>query len=122
MSRINSQIKKEIIKIINKHIGNNFLLIAFGSLAKNQIKRSSDLDLALYKEGGLSTQKILEIKEELDTEVHTLREIDLINLGDENLDPGLLKNILEGGLIWHRAKNSKELLKNLRRRLINTKK
>ena len=121
MKGIGPKIKGEIIRIFNRHIGKNFLLIAFGSFAQNQIKRSSDIDLAVYTKESLSTKMLVEIKEELDTKVHTLRDIDLINLGDKNLDPLLLKNIL-GGLIWHRPKNSRELLVSLKRRSINIKK
>jgi len=122
MGKVAGNVKKEIIQIFRKYWGDDFLLIAFGSFAKNQEERSSDIDLAFYNDKPISTKTILEIQEELETEVHTLREIDLINLVDENLGQNLLENILKGGLVWHRPRNSVGLLRNLRRLLINIKK
>jgi len=116
------KIKKEIIHLLRKQVGNNFLLIAFGSLARRQEKRSSDIDLALYIANPLSPVTIVEIREELNTKIHTLKDIDVIDLADGGIDSNLLGNILKEGIIWHKPKNSKELLESLKRRLINTEK
>ena len=104
------EIKKEVTGILHKYLGDDYLLIVFGSFARNKIQNSSDIDLAIYKSGKIPTRIILEIKEDLNEKVHSLREIDLINLTDENSNTELLKSILNGGVIWHKAKNSKELL------------
>ncbi|MBU2599095.1 nucleotidyltransferase domain-containing protein [bacterium] len=114
-------IKEEIIRILDKYLSNNYLLIIFGSFVRNEMIRSSDIDLAVYRNEKIPTKTIVEAKEELKMKTHTLRDIDLINLTkDVNVD--LLKKILEEGVIWKETKNSKGLLKNLKKRLISTKK
>lgn len=96
-------------------------MIIFGSFVRNEVTRSSDVDLAVYRDEKIPTKTIVEVKEELREKAHTLRDIDLINLtGDVNVD--LLKNILEEGVIWQKTKNFKELLRNLKKRLANTEK
>jgi predicted nucleotidyltransferase len=114
-------IKKDIIRILDKYLGDNYLLIIFGSFMRNEVTRNSDIDLAVYRNEKISTRTIVEVKEELSEKAHTLRDIDLINLtGDVNMD--LLRNILKEGVIWQKTKNYKELLRSLKRRLANTEK
>ncbi len=95
----------------------DYLLIFFGSVAKGKLKRTSDIDVALYlgeKIDPLTYAKIMEAVEELPI----LRDMDLVDLA-EIKDLSFLKEILEGGLIW---KSSKDLLESLRRRLEDTRK
>ena len=115
-------LKKEILGVFNKFLGDDYLLIAFGSLARGKYDKSSDIDLAVYRNKTISTKLIFEIREELERKVHTLKDIDLINLTEKEINLGLLKNILEEGTQWQKAKNSKELLGNLKKRLVNIKK
>jgi len=115
-------LKKEIQGIFNKFLGDDYLLIAFGSLARGKYDKSSDIDLAVYRKKTISTKLILEIREELERNVHTLKDIDLINLTEKEIGLDLLKNILEEGTQWQKAKNSEELLGNLKKRLVNIKK
>jgi predicted nucleotidyltransferase len=120
--KIADNIKEEIIRILNIRLGENYLLMVFGSFANGKGDRSSDIDLAVYSSEKISAKAMVEIKEELDEKVRTLRQIDLVNLTDENINPDLLRNIMREGLVWRKQKNSEELLKNLKRRLLNTKK
>ena len=60
-----------------------------------------------------------QIRSAIEKRVKTLREIDLINLTDESVQTELLKNILKEGILWKEAKNSKELLESLKRRLVS---
>ncbi len=115
------KIKTEITKILNHYLGNNYVLIVYGSLARNQIDTSSDIDLAIYREEKIPSKTIALIREELNQSVHTLREIDLVNLTENNINKVLLKNILTEGKIWYGKKNSKELLKSLKKHLLNSK-
>ena len=116
------KLKKEILGVFNKFLGNDYVLIVFGSLTHDKNDKSSDIDLAVYREETISTKLILEIREELDRSVHTLKDIDLINLTEEELSADLLKSILEEGVQWQSVKNSEEFLANLKKRLINIKK
>ncbi|MEW6684768.1 MAG: nucleotidyltransferase domain-containing protein [Candidatus Edwardsbacteria bacterium] len=116
------KIKERIISIFDKYFGEDYILFIFGSFAKNTQDIASDIDLAIYSKEIIPASVIAQVREELENKVPTLRSIDLINLSDGNLDKKLLANILKDGLIWKKGKNSKELLKNLEKRLRNLKK
>lgn len=115
-------IKSSIIKIVDSFLGDEYLLIAFGSFVKGKKDNSSDIDLAICRDKEISAREIVQIREELNEKAPTLRQIDLLNLTDENINTGLLKNILKQGEIWKKAKNSQGLLRDLKKRLVNTKK
>ncbi|GEM_PF-945152 len=90
----------------------DYVLIFFGSAAERKLKRTSDIDVAIYlgeRIDPFTYAKIMEAVEELPM----LRDIDLVDLAEVK-DLSFLKEILEGGLIW---KSSKDLLESLRRRL-----
>ncbi|MBA3065277.1 MAG: nucleotidyltransferase domain-containing protein [Nanoarchaeota archaeon] len=113
------QIKREINEILIRAIGDEYLLFVFGSFAKGDNDRESDIDLALYRDKKITSGEIAAIKEVLNKSVHTLREIDLVNLTD-SVSKELLENILKEGIVWHGMKNSSELMKDLKKRLTNT--
>ena len=118
---MNDTIKNEINKILAGFFGEDYLLFIFGSFAAGENDGVSDLDLALYKAGKISPGKIAEIKDELNRKVHTLRELDIVNLTDV-VSEELMGNILKKGAIWHRPRNSNALMRDLKRRLVNTEK
>ncbi|MCD6311630.1 MAG: nucleotidyltransferase domain-containing protein [Elusimicrobia bacterium] len=115
------RIKSEINEILIRAIGEEYLLFVFGSFARVENDRASDIDLALYRAKKITPGEIAAIRDELNRSVHTLREIDLVNLTD-SVSKALLRNILKEGIVWHRMKNSNELMEDLKRRLINTEK
>lgn len=114
-------IKKKIILTFDKYFGEDYILFIFGSFAKSTQDLVSDIDLAVYSKKNVPVSVMLEVKEELENKVPTLRSIDLINL-NENTNKKLLENILKEGLIWKKGKNCGELLKSLKRHLKNLKK
>ncbi|MBI4369242.1 MAG: nucleotidyltransferase domain-containing protein [Elusimicrobia bacterium] len=122
MFRCDPFFKKEIINITTNRLGHDCLLFIFGSMAHGKIDKLSDIDLAFYREKKITEADLVELKEELDTKVHTLRFLDLFNFTSPTLHPPLVKNILKEGILWHKPKNSAELLKSLRKRLKNIKK
>jgi predicted nucleotidyltransferase len=111
------EIKKKVIIILDKYLDNNYTLILFGSFAKNKIDKISDIDLAVFSKEIIPSSVIAQAKEELENKVITLRNIDLINLTDRNINDKLLENILKESVIWKTEKNSKEPLKNLKKHL-----
>ncbi|MCG2724640.1 MAG: nucleotidyltransferase domain-containing protein [Elusimicrobia bacterium] len=117
--KIETTIKKEIISIFSKNIKEDYLLILFGSFVGNKATISSDIDLAFYSPKRIQSKVFMQLKEELDENVHTLREMDLIDLSDGVINNKLLSNVLKGK-IWRKPKNYQELLKNLEKRLLNT--
>jgi len=114
--------KEKAIRILDSYLGNNYLLFVFGSYAKGWAIRSSDIDLAVYRKEIIPGYIMAQAKEALEEGAGTLRDIDLINLTDRDIGVNLLRNILEEGVIWKKARSSKELLKNLKKRLINSEK
>ncbi|MCK4809380.1 MAG: nucleotidyltransferase domain-containing protein [Candidatus Omnitrophica bacterium] len=112
--------KEKAIRILDNYLGNNYLLFVFGSCVKGGTLRSSDIDLAVYRKETIPGCIMVQAKEALEEGAGTLRDIDLINLTDKNVGVNLLQDILEEGVIWKEARSSKELLKNLKKRLINS--
>ena len=88
-----------------------------GSVADSNLRRTSDIDVALYCREGLSSIEYLQILDEIER-LPILRDVDLVNLC-EIKDRDFLKNILERGKVW---KGSKELLEDLKRRIKNLEK
>ncbi|MEA2082472.1 MAG: nucleotidyltransferase domain-containing protein [Elusimicrobiota bacterium] len=113
------RIKREINEILIKAVGEDYLLFVFGSFARGENDRESDIDLALYRDKKITSGEIAVIREDLNERVRTLREIDLVNLTD-TVSKALLRNILKEGIVWHRTRNSNKLMKDLKKRLINT--
>lgn len=114
--------KERIIKIVDRYLGNDYLLFIFGSHAKKTTVKSSDIDLAFYRAEAIPAHITARIKEDIETKAGTLREVDLVNLTDKNISAKLLENIIKEGILWKEPKNSNELLKNLKARLSNSKK
>ncbi|MFH1441808.1 MAG: nucleotidyltransferase domain-containing protein [Candidatus Omnitrophota bacterium] len=117
-----NKLKSGIIKIIDQFLGDGYLLIVFGSFVKGKKDKASDIDLAVYRDNKISAKLIVQIREELNEKAPTLRQIDLINLTDENINTRLVKNILEQGAVWKKAKNSEGFLRDLKKRLVNIEK
>jgi len=116
--KINAGVKKEIISVFDRHIKGGYMLILFGSFADNSATGTSDIDLAVYGVRKIPRGAFLELKEELDEKVRTLREIDLVDLTERGADKALLANIIRGK-IWRKTKNYQELLKNLKKRSLS---
>ncbi|MDI6738691.1 MAG: nucleotidyltransferase domain-containing protein [Nanoarchaeota archaeon] len=116
------KIKEKTILVFDKYLGEDYILFLFGSFAKNDIDRTSDIDLAFYCKENIPISVITQIREELDEKAFTLRNTDLVNLNEQNIDRGLLDNILKEGAVWKAGRNSKELLKSLKRHLENLRK
>ena len=66
-----NQIIKEILSETNPE-----KIVLFGSHVRNNHIKSSDIDIALF---GVSNEKIFLLKEKLNEELDTLRDIDLIS-------------------------------------------
>jgi len=111
-------LKEKIIKIFDRYIKDEYILILFGSFAKNNNTRSSDVDIGVYKKNGVDNGIFLKIKDEL--EEITLRDIDVVDLYKVK-DFKFLDKVIREGVIW-KGKNSKELLKDLKKHLESLKK
>ncbi len=102
---------------IKRSLKKDCLIIFFGSVADGNLRRTSDIDVAIYCREGLSSIEYLQILDQIEG-LPILRDIDLVNLC-EIKDEEFLKNILERGKIWT---GSKELLEDLKRHIKNSEK
>ncbi|NPA54441.1 MAG: nucleotidyltransferase domain-containing protein [Aquificae bacterium] len=89
---------KEIVNILKKHINQPFKVYLFGSFARGEASKFSDIDLAIETIKPLSRTQFRKIKEEINS-LRTLRKIDLIYL---NTASKKLKDVIkkEGVLIY----------------------
>ena len=109
--------KRLIKKAVNKVFSKDILVILFGSLARGEFDRQSDIDIGIYIGAEISGKKYLEISAQLER-LPILREIDLVDLAKVK-DASFLEQIIEEGTIWI---SSERLLKDLKRRLESMKK
>ena len=108
---------EDYIKMVGRAIeealeGRECLVLFFGSVARGDISRTSDIDVGVYCKEGLDPELYLRIMDRIE-ELSILREVDLVDLGEVK-DPEFLENILKEGKVW---KGSEDLLKDLEERL-----
>jgi len=115
-------LRKKIIEILDQNLDDDYILFIFGSFARGKIDKSSDIDLAIYGTRKISSGVLVQVKDDLERNLGTLRDIDIVDLTDKNVGIKLLENILKESVIWRKSKSSKELLKNLKKRLKSSKK
>lgn len=113
--QITDEIKKQILKILFKHLDKESLTVfLFGSYAQNQAKTYSDIDIGIFYSYDLNLTEVLRIKSELNETVRTLRSIDLVNFSG-NLDEKFKEIALKEVIIWHQGKESKAFLNNTKK-------
>ena len=107
---LNKLLSKECIEFINKYDICSFIL--FGSLNNGEFNDESDVDLAVISHEKIDFDIILNM--ELYFEKLLKREIDLIDLKNDNLDLFVNINILNTGSVIYSTDNNLELeiLKN----------
>jgi len=72
-------------------------VILFGSILTEDFTEYSDVDLAILSENNITLQLILSLEEDLKKLLG--RDIDIINLKDENLDLNMKVTIYDDGLV-----------------------
>jgi len=114
---LSEKVKREIIEVINRRLPGEKLVILFGSFARGKTDRISDIDIAVFAGRRLESDLFVDLQETLNEEVHTLREIDLVDLADVHSD--LIRRVLDEGVVWINSegllKDLKGLLENMRR-------
>lgn len=73
------KIFKEIVKIIRKYLPDDYKILLFGSWAKGNSLKTSDIDIAISGEDKVPHALMVKIKEEIE-EIPTLRSIDIVDL------------------------------------------
>ncbi|HHE05086.1 MAG TPA: nucleotidyltransferase domain-containing protein [candidate division WOR-3 bacterium] len=107
--------REQILKIIFKYLPRDEILVfLFGSFAKEEVYNSSDIDVGIISQRKIDPNIILRLKEELNEEVSTLRDIDLVDF-TEAKDRQFLNNALREVKIWWKNEKLLSYLENLRR-------
>ncbi|RYG74452.1 nucleotidyltransferase domain-containing protein [Lentibacillus lipolyticus] len=82
--------------------GDSVNVYLFGSWARREEKRTSDIDIALQSNEDIPIEKIVELREKI--EESTLPyHVDLVNLANASSD--LTKKVEEEGILWKDCKN-----------------
>ncbi|MCK4519930.1 MAG: nucleotidyltransferase domain-containing protein [Candidatus Omnitrophica bacterium] len=107
-------VKRQILEAIFKYTPKETCaILLFGSLVRNKVYPSSDIDVGIVSNKSLKNSNLVKIKEKLE-KVKTLRDIDVVDfLAVQNKD--FLKIALKEVKIWHQTKKSKVYLANLRK-------
>ncbi|MBU1159709.1 nucleotidyltransferase domain-containing protein [Patescibacteria group bacterium] len=73
------EIKKEAVKIIRKYLPEEYKILLFGSWAKGDALKTSDLDIGILGKKEVAWELMHKILEEME-EIQTLRSIDVVDL------------------------------------------
>lgn len=97
--KLSKKLVEQIIDKIRQEVDVEKIVI-FGSQVRDDRRESSDIDIALF---GVKSKRVFLLKDKLNEELDTLRDIDLIvfdNLKNEGLKKRILK---EGVVIYERG-------------------
>lgn len=97
---ISSEVREQIMRVLFESLpSEKCLVLLFGSEALSEATPRSDIDIGVDCVDGIPDDVFLELQEKLNTEVDTLRKIDLVEL--RTLDEDFLEFALRGAIIWH---------------------
>lgn len=109
-----AKLRGPILEMIFKHLpGEDCVVFLFGSFAQGESVRGSDIDIGIMSAGPLSPAAFLALQEEIDTELPTLRKIDLVDFN--SVDRKVREEALKEIQIWHIGKKCGDLSKSLKR-------
>lgn len=91
---LEEELRKEIVDKILEEVSVERILV-FGSTVRDDSDRLSDIDIAIFSKQDI---KIGLLKEKLNEEVRTLRDIDVV-VFNKIKDKGLKRKILEEGVV-----------------------
>lgn len=115
---ISQNIKNQILEIIFQHIDKNSISVfLFGSYAADCASQASDIDIGFVCTDHISFDKILALKDDLNENVKTLKDIDFVDF-NHNLDEEFKKIALKDVKLWHITPESLEILTSIRKHLI----
>ena len=111
---INEKLKKQILDIIFRFVNKEECAIfLFGSFVKGRVRQNSDIDIGIICNEKIDPILVQKIRDELNGNVWTLREIDVIDFNNIS-DKVFLRSALKEIEIWHIGKKLKTNLENLK--------
>ncbi|MBI1882593.1 MAG: nucleotidyltransferase domain-containing protein [Chlamydiae bacterium] len=110
--------RKNILNIIFKKIKKEECVVfLFGSHAVGNAISSSDMDIGILCRYDIKPKDFLEVEEELNNNIATLRKIDFVDF--RTLDEKVREEASQEIELWHTGKNCRDLIKPLKRRSQN---
>lgn len=79
------EIIKQAVAIIKKHLSNDCKIYLFGSWAKGNALKTSDIDLGILNNEKTPWKTMTKIKDEIE-DINTLRSIDVVDLNSVDED------------------------------------
>ena len=111
--KIKQSIKDQILNIIFNYLyKKSCTVFVFGSYAEGTAKQSSDIDIGIMCDQKLPLDLFLRIKSDINENVETLRDIDLVDINSD-LDEKFKEIALKEVIIWHQGKESKASLNSI---------
>ncbi|MBI5299235.1 MAG: nucleotidyltransferase domain-containing protein [Deltaproteobacteria bacterium] len=105
--------KKVILNTIFQHLTpEDCIVFLFGSQATGEALETSDIDIGILCRDKISAKAFVEAEEVLNTDLPTLRKIDLVDFS--SVDKKVRQEALKEIKIWHVGKNCRALSKNLK--------
>jgi predicted nucleotidyltransferase len=94
-----SQYLQEVRRILLKRLqGYDVKIYLFGSMARGELQKSSDIDVAVLPIGSLPGGVLSEIREELENSRVPFR-VELIDLAKAS--PGFASHVQKAGILWN---------------------
>lgn len=113
--RLKKYIKDQILNILFNYFDKNRCMVfLFGSFVNGTAKHYSDIDIGILYDNKLLLGDILKIKRELNENIKTLRNIDLVDF-NSSLDDKFKELALKEIVVWHYGKKLKTHLKNIKK-------
>lgn len=101
---ISTEVKDQIMQILSENLPiERCIVLLFGSEALSEATPRSDIDIGVDCLDGIPDDVFLKLQEKLNTEVNTLRKIDLVEL--KTLNEDFLEFALKGAVIWSVGKD-----------------
>ena len=114
---IDEKIRSQILNAISDYMNvDNCIIFLFGSFAKGEENRTSDIDIGILPNEPIEYALIYKIKEDVNEKVNTLRMIDIVDFSRAT-DGLFIKEATKEAVLWYQGKECKIPFENWRMQL-----
>jgi predicted nucleotidyltransferase len=115
---VSDALKDQILNIVFQYVNpDQTAIFLFGSFARAEARRSSDIDLGILSDQ-ITLDQLAGLRDALNEDATTLRRIDLVDF-NRVADRVFLKNALKETKLWYQGKDCKTTLSDLKKRILN---